>query len=368
MNVELPPHIIVRQLLRQQTTRKREFTSWLSAAFDAEWATDRPKGDALIRFVTGYQNQLSSAGNFAESEIGSADRLKLRSASEYRTRSYILWPITLGQFLEVDAAYTEQGLMLTQVGGHFTPTKAMIYDGPTFFVWTEHALRRFCERDPAGQDIATVLTDAGLQLARSTALAVALRITKGETEENFNQTCWLPFNDGLVVLTKRSVTAHRSTQQLGWKFNLAKKSFSNIFVKPASINPVMVRSDQGEHRNQDLISVTSWFVTTYIGLHQLSPLQRAYRDTFENFEAAVGESAKDRLFKLGFDPFYSQPGIEIPDEQIEGRPTVLWQEAARLLQNVSFVAHARQPVMQILDGELSSAAYRRLIERRRSAT
>jgi hypothetical protein len=361
MDIELPPHIVVRQLFRKQRACKAMFMEWLNEAVKTEWAGQRPRRDSLARFAADLRAQMLDAGGFNLADRGSPQTLKLKTETAYKTHCQVLWPVSFGRNPGAVSAYTEQGLMVSQLGGRISKNKTAIYVSPLLLCWTKHALERICERGGVETNLFEALTSSMSELENNLSIALAFGLAKkDESGDQWSRTAWIPYRKGLVVINCRAATASSLTRQMGWRLDLSKSIFSNLFVKKSKIVNV-VDGDTGKDITQGRVSAEGWFVTTFISKVMMSSQQQSYHKEFEHLSDALPcEVAKD-LRTMTFDPHYGLGTIEISDQLI----TDDVQEAVSKLKNMvasnSFIAETRPPMAHILDGEIDTAAYLRAI-------
>jgi hypothetical protein len=244
MDVDLPPVIVVRQMLRRQQQRKDNLHAWIQQAYNDGWvegrAQSRSRSQRIRLLADGFDREMKAAGAFNILSSGSHDRLRLNSPKGLSIRGHFLWPVKFGRNITVeDPVYTEQHLMLVQMGGSFTPTKASIYEVPLLFSWSRHALERLSERSNVGNNLQDKLFSTSIELARTFAIMKAFDLTKGDPDLDASSlTMWLPYCDGLVIVTRQAAASHRDSRELGWKINFSKRRVVRNILRESRLLPV----------------------------------------------------------------------------------------------------------------------------------
>jgi len=378
MDVDLPPAIVVRRLLRQQRHRRAHFVRSIQAIYDRDWATQGGQGydrRGRIRLLaTAYDQQLVDAGAFEVARLGSAERLKLKAETAFSIQGNVLWPITFGRnTTSTDPAFTEQSLMVVRVGGNFSHKKASIFEAPLCIFWTRHAMERLCQRAPIGNDLGGELVRSALPIAKALSVAITFKFTRpSETVDRTGSTVWLPYRHGLLIVTERATFSYKNSAQFGWRFNFIKNELTNNYVRRAKVSPILVRSkvdelseDYEEAVAPDLLSVASWGVATFVGESQLSSQQTSYRDRFDRVMGAFNGEVADKLFKLNFDPEFALDGIHIDDKNF----TKSLMEEIDTIRNVigsdSFQVQTGSQLNHVLESDMSSSQYRNFLSLRR---
>jgi hypothetical protein len=373
MDVDLPPVIVVRRLLRHQQQRRDDLNTWIEQAyndgFTPSHAGKRSRLQRIRLFAEGFDKKLKSAGAFNVSSSGSLDRLKLKSESGFSANGHVLWPVTFGRNLNGPGpVYTEQHLMLAQVGGDFTPAKASVYEVPLLLSWTRHALERICERTNVGNNLYDELSSSAIHLAKTFAIARVLKLIKGDADpDQTSQTAWLPYQDGLVIVTQQAAFAHRLSHHRGWKLSFNKRRVIRDLVKssrslPLRTGPPGTIDDDGnptfELRN--LMSMDTWVVTTFIARGQLSVDQEKLRlKTMELVDCLPNEAA-GLMYKLCFDSSYGAMGIEVPDELLSSTFQIC-DDIKGALRSSAFKAETRGALSQMMDAGVSTAEYQKIM-------
>lgn len=229
MQFQLPPRYIARALLRRTRQQKERYRRWFDVTYDNDWkpvGREKPSSLKLIDLAAAFDAQLDQAGAFAIERDGSPDRLRLKTDVGYSVDGHVLWSVTWGQNLEITSpAYTERGLMLARTGMAISRKKVTAYESPLCLVWAAHALERLCERGgiKAETDLEQALRLNSLNVCRTLATTVAFGLTRtdGEAEED-SLTSWIPFRDGLLIVTLRYLGAKNSSVEVGWRFNFTK--------------------------------------------------------------------------------------------------------------------------------------------------
>ena len=364
-NVDLPPVIAVRRLLRSQQQRRDAYRSWVNLTSRSESGRGaRSRRERITGIAQSYLQEFERAGVLHARVFGSLERLKLKSERGLRLQGYVLWPVTFGRQANTsEPAFTEHALMLVQTGGQFSSSKASVYEAPVFFGWTRHALERLCERDSLGADLAVVLGTSTLGIIKALSLARAFNLIKADAHGGLmSETAWVPFRGGLLVLTARVAAADRSVRELGWKFSFTKGHFSTTLIKQSNIVPAMIRDGSGgAYRDRSLICTQSWFVSTYVANRQLSVEQLRYANLFDELQDQVHERAKSQMFSLYYDPMFNKEGIDIDDSLVPEQARSIAAKLSMCIDTRAFEAQERHSITHILSSDMSSSEYRKSI-------
>ncbi|MBB3909724.1 hypothetical protein [Sphingomonas desiccabilis] len=358
MEVSVPSHYVVRQLLRDQKRRKDAYRSWFDRAYEDSWKSrqpmPKPSAAKLITFAKNFVAQFEEANAFNRRDTGSIERLRLKAEAGFSTDAHVLWPVTFGlNRLNPDPVYAEQALMLVRTGAKITRNKVSVYEAPLCFCWTKHALERICERTSIGNNLLPVLTALSSESIRRLALLLGHGLQKRTVDPlNPGITAWMPFLDGMAVFTHRLVAAPNYALDVGWKFSFTRQRFSQTYLKKDLLLPRTADSCRGD--NQLVAAV--WFMTTFVGRHQLSSDQLKYISAVNRLIKAAPPALVQEAYEAWFDPdTINQPG----DEEVvypDGEAGIALAAAVDALGRPFFKALARDPVVYLLaDGTTSTA-------------
>lgn len=357
MNVELSPHLLVRQFLKRQRHRKQAYRDWFDHVYARDWATGNPKGQQIHSMSLEYLDQLRNAGATDLRQAGSPAKLKLRSASGFDVSGFALWPIALGTSPgEVDEAFSEQALMIVRLGASFTSKKVAAHEAPLAMGLTRHAIERMMERGALSSDIDADLHKAAPHLLGDIALALAFSIAKtAEGEPHWAGTAFVPFAGGMVIVTNRMMTSGRLNQDFGWRFNFTKRRYTWCYLKP----DLMLDSPDRSMEMGGCAQLSTWFVTTFVARNQLYPDQRAYLDAFSAWRNAMSERDRYLAIRIQTDPDFrfdekKHRMRDFPDDD----DTV--DRLRYMLTSSAFPMHEREAFAFLIEAGTGTRAFQRL--------
>ncbi|RXD02511.1 hypothetical protein EQZ23_17985 [Sphingomonas sp. UV9] len=378
MNVDLPPVIVVRQLLRQQLQRRVHFVRSIQSIYDRDWATHGGQGydrrGRIKSLAAAYENLLTDVGVFDLERRGSADRLKLKAETTFSVKGHVLWPITFGRnTTSTDPAFTEQSLMIARIGATFSHKKAAIFEAPICFFWTRHALERLCQRENFGNNLEVQLTQSTSVIVRALSVAISFGLTKLNAELGHgSRAAWIPYKRGLIFITERATWSHKTSVQFGWRFNFIKDELSNNFLQRSRIIPIFAGTESARgaagssvQECSHLLGVVSWGVATFVDAAQLSTVQLSYRNSFERIMEYCKGEVENNLFMLNFDPEFTGSGINIDDKGMTEEFHQIVFQIRGLLDLPSFHVQTGSQMNHVLESDMSSSQYRSFLSARR---
>jgi hypothetical protein len=199
----------------------------------------------------------------------------------------------------------------------------------------------------------TILQATTLDVARDVAVAATHDLFKVyDKGDAWGQTAWVPYRNGLLILTGRYIAAPTTSHEVGWRFSFIKQNFTNVYIKKD-----LLQGDGASPAVAGRLIAASWFVTTFIGKDQLSETQRRYSAAFEHLLASLPPERCTAAYRSWFDPdlVYREEGAS--PAALNSEAMLAQQAVIDLLQGPDFRALPRGPVAQLLDADLTSKQF-----------
>lgn len=353
MQIEPSYRVVTNRFFREQWQRKRALRARVDEIWEQDWkGALSHKGDPRPKFADDFNAALDAAGGFGFSVSGDLNRTRISSTHVYRSSSYLLLPVSIGQRTDQSSSpYAEEMVMLTRAGTQITGKKVIAYQAPLCLLLSRHFLERLFERGAVGPDVGTELQGDAVTVARKLAFALSVGLAKTEFGDGGGQSAFIPHRDGLIVFVSKILASHSFDENFGWKFDYARGKYVPLYVKKDLIKDL---AKSVEARAERKMFVQSWYAATYVSSSMLSSAQQKFVTNFEAVYGAVGTADIDSSFDLWFNPDFvfrrdKQCGFEITPELASA-----FDQVEQSLGNDALRVHGKYPIMFLVEDQMTS--------------
>lgn len=338
--------VVTDRFFREQWEGKRQLRARIDEIWEQDWKADSPyRGDPRAKFVADYKAALEAAACFGFATSGDISRTRLGATHKFNLCSNLLLPVSIAQRIDIAAApYVEEMVMLTRAGVQIGGKKVAAHQAPLCFLLSRHFLERLFDRGAIGADMGAHLKANTMAIARKLAFALSVGLAKTEFGEDGGQSAFVPYRDGLIIFVSKILAGRTFDENLGWKFDFARKKYVPLYVKKDLVKE-LARS--AEARAEQKMFVQSWYAATFVAGSMLSRAQRKFVTDFEAVYGAIDDANIDNSFDLWFNPDFvfrqdKRIGFEITPELANA-----FDQVEQSLGNDALKVHGKHPIMYL---------------------
>lgn len=351
MQIDPSYRAVTNRFFREQWQRKAALRARIDEIWEQDWKEGSPsRGDSRAKFVADYEAALEAADSFGFTASGDLSRTRVSAAHTFKVSANLLLPVSIAQRNDTEAApYVEEMVMLTQAGAQIGGKKVAAHQAPLCFLLSRHFLERLSDRGAIGADMGAHLKADTMAITRKLAFALSVGLAKTEFGEDGGQAAFIPYRDGLIIFVSKILAGRTFDENLGWKFDFARKRYVPLYVKKDLVKEM---AKTAEARTEQKMFVQSWYAATFVSGSMLSRAQRKFVADFEAVYGAIDDANIDDSFDLWFNPDFEfrrdkRIGFEITSELANA-----FDQVEQSLGNDALKVHGKHPIMYLApDGQ-----------------